>query len=96
MRMAKASESDINTLREFLMKLEELAEEDFLEALTKEARRVPTGWRRVVEGYVVLVDNVCDPDKNYLDFKPELAALLEPRPQPQPKEGDAVLGGDRT
>jgi hypothetical protein len=32
---------------------------------------------RVVFGYEVLVDNVCDPDLDYLEFKPELKKLLE-------------------
>ena len=32
---------------------------------------------RVVFGYEVLVDNVCDPDLDYLEFKPELKKLME-------------------
>jgi hypothetical protein len=32
---------------------------------------------RILMGYEVLVDNVCDPDLDYLDFKPELKKLLE-------------------
>jgi hypothetical protein len=29
-------------------------------------------WRRVVLGADILIDSVCDPDKDYLDYKPEL------------------------
>jgi hypothetical protein len=32
---------------------------------------------RVVFGYEILVDNVCDPNLDYLEFKPELKELLE-------------------
>jgi hypothetical protein len=33
-------------------------------------------YNRVINGYQVLHDNVCDPDKDYLDWKPEIAAQL--------------------
>lgn len=32
---------------------------------------------RIVFGYEVLVDNVCDPNLDYLEFKPEIKELLE-------------------
>ena len=32
---------------------------------------------RVVFGYEVLVDNVCDPNLDYLEFKPEIKSLME-------------------
>ena len=32
---------------------------------------------RVVFGYEVLVDNVCDPDLDYLEFKPEIKKFLD-------------------
>lgn len=32
---------------------------------------------RVVFGFDVLLDNCCDPDKTYLDWKPEIAAALK-------------------
>jgi hypothetical protein len=31
---------------------------------------------RVIFGYEVLVDNVCNPDLDYLDFKPEIKKLF--------------------
>jgi hypothetical protein len=32
---------------------------------------------RIIFGYEVLIDNVCDPELDYLEFKPELKKLLE-------------------
>ena len=32
---------------------------------------------RVIFGFEVLVDNVCDPDLDYLEFKPEIKKLFE-------------------
>ena len=34
-------------------------------------------WRRVVLGCSMLIENVCDPDKDYLDYKPELKKLMQ-------------------
>lgn len=34
-------------------------------------------WRRVVGGLDVLINNVCDPDKSYLDYKPEILKAIE-------------------
>jgi hypothetical protein len=32
---------------------------------------------RIIYGFEVLVDNACNPDLDYLDFKPEIKKLLE-------------------
>ena len=37
---------------------------------------------RVIFGFEVLVDNVCDPDLDYLEFKPEIKKLLEQNDTP--------------
>jgi hypothetical protein len=37
---------------------------------------VDGSWSRVVNGYAVLVDNICDPNSDVLEYKPELAAKL--------------------
>jgi hypothetical protein len=56
----------------------------FLELLQKlwGGRFKPPGvdacWSRVVFGCQILIENVCDPDKNYLDWKPEFVKLIEP------------------
>lgn len=91
MRMAKASKADINALRKFLLMLEQLCEEtdesfqDYdNQAIVSRVRQafgnvnVSTGWRRVVEGADILIDTVCDPEKDYLDYKPELKKLIPP------------------
>ena len=39
-------------------------------------RSVDSAWSRVVNGYAVLVDNVCDPNSDVLEYKPEIAAKL--------------------
>ncbi len=37
---------------------------------------------RVIFGFEVLVDNVCDPDLDYLEYKPEIKKLLEENDAP--------------
>ena len=42
--------------------------------------RKPTvagSWRRVVWGFSVLCDNVCDPDSDVLEWNPEIKEILE-------------------
>ena len=34
-------------------------------------------WNRILFGFEVLVDNVCDPELDYLDYKKELKQLME-------------------
>ena len=34
-------------------------------------------WSRILFGFEVLVDNVCDPELDYLDYKKELKQLME-------------------
>ncbi len=36
---------------------------------------------RIIYGYEVLVENVCDPDLDYLAFKPEIKQLMEKSPE---------------
>lgn len=61
----------------------ELSESDFVERLSKlwGGRFKPVGvdcmWSRVVFGCDNLIDNVCDPNLDYLEFKPEILAKLE-------------------
>lgn len=60
-----------------------LTEEQFVERLRKMwgGRFRPPGvdcsWSRVVHGAKVLIDNVCDPDADTLEWKPELRAKLQ-------------------
>lgn len=60
----------------------ELDDETFVEMLRKMwgGRFKPAGvdcsWCRVVFGAQILIDNVCDPSADTLEWKPEYAALL--------------------
>lgn len=45
-------------------------------------------WSRVVFGCQVLIENVCDPSADTLEWKPELAAKLEPNKE----KIDEILG----
>jgi hypothetical protein len=63
LKMAKASEADIKELSKYLQRLEK-----------KNGATFPFGWRRVVMGCSILIDNCCDPTKDYLDFNPKLGA----------------------
>lgn len=80
MRQAKATEQDVEALRNFFLSLEQRAEEAndvigkvaLANYVIKKINGNINGWRRVVEGYEVLFENCCDPTLDYLDFKPEL------------------------
>ena len=63
MKQAKASEKEWQALVDWFNKREEKGKE------------VPD-WRRVVFSYEVLVSNTCDPEKDYLDWKPEILKLM--------------------
>lgn len=67
MKLAKSSQAEIDALMKWLQERED--KEDG-----------PPPFMRVVFGYETLVQNCCDPEKDYLDFKPgaspkEIAAL---------------------
>lgn len=57
MKLAKASQAEITALNNWLQSHET-------------AHNPPPPFMRVVFGYETLVLNVCDPAKDYLDFKP--------------------------
>lgn len=38
---------------------------------------VDTSWRRVVMGMDVLIDQCCDPDLDYLEWRPDVRKFLE-------------------
>jgi len=102
MKMAKASQDDIDKVIAFFRMAEEffeygthtpenddfeeesvdLSDAEFVEKLRDlwggrfRAAGVDAAWCRVVMGYQVLVDNVCDPDADTLEWKPEYAEKL--------------------
>ena len=90
MHMAKASEADLSTLRDFFNMLEEVIEygthEDvelrdpdscweLVEEKWNSRPGVGCSWRRVVEGCDMLIQNVCDPDVTHLALNPRLENL---------------------
>lgn len=52
------------------------SKKDILKFVHHNWRRM-LGYERVVFGYEILVDNVCDPDKTYLDWRPDVKAALK-------------------
>lgn len=55
---------------------------DDLKKLVAQIRELCPGLMRVVFGFHVLVDNCCDPTSDTLAWKPELAALHQPKETP--------------
>jgi hypothetical protein len=76
MRLAKASDKDIEGLMFFLSSLEQLVDEsddikilgEFVEKNFVDKCR---GYYRVVAGCEMLIKNCCDPALTYLELKPE-------------------------
>ncbi len=60
----------------------ELTDEEFMGKLRElwsgrsAGHAVDTSWRRVVWGCDLLIDNVCDPNEDTLEWKPDLKAKL--------------------
>jgi len=54
-----------------------ITNEDLGLLVRKEFAWVSGGWRRVVFGYLTLLQNCCDPDATTLEWRPEIAALLK-------------------
>lgn len=61
-----------------------LSDEDFVELLRGAWRTAGPAAFRVIGGCDVLIDNCCDPAKDYLDWKPELKRLMEESSVPSP------------
>lgn len=79
-KQGKPSGQDIDAIADFLEWLEAEMEDPETSLLTNIRDRIPSisGWRRVVHGCATLVDNCCDPNLDYLEFKPEIQQCLEP------------------
>ena len=85
MMMAKASNEDISKFNDFFIKLEqeiercdnyEIDEFDLGEWLIKNYKKIDNVWNKVVWGYDILIKNVCNQNKDYLDWKTEIKTLL--------------------
>ena len=75
--MARATDEDIKAVREFLDYMEEQAE-DFVPdpfGLVQRYNDAAASFERIVLGYQVLRDSLCDPSLSYLDVRPEIKAM---------------------
>jgi hypothetical protein len=80
---SKATQKDVNEMREFLFQLEEKIDDQdiplseigkFCHARFKSD--CGRHFRRVLFGYETLVENACDPELDYLEWKPEIKAAI--------------------
>ncbi len=77
-RMAKASQSDVDEVQSFLSELEEktdnydVSDGDLGEWVNQNFHRVYGKYERILVGFSVLVDNMCDQNLDYLDYTPEI------------------------
>ena len=83
MRMARSSPEDINQLREFFFKLEELLEDwekdecDIGQWITENySEQCGRHWQRLLMGYETMFENACNPNLDYLSWKPEIQEAI--------------------
>ena len=75
--MARATDEDIEAVRGFLDYMEEQAE-DFVPdpfGLVQRWDDAAASFERIILGYQVLRDSLCDPNLSYLDVRPEIKVL---------------------
>jgi len=82
LRMARAYPDEIQRVREWFQKLEEVLEDDYNsdadygQWLREHYHEVQNSYERILFGYETMFDNACDPLLGYLDFKPEIKAKI--------------------
>lgn len=92
MKMAKASDKNRDAVKDFLGVLDAIEEYGSVEINGKEwkptdeqlgayvldwLRKNPVALMRVVWGFETLVENVCDPNVSYLEWRPDIKAAME-------------------
>ncbi|BAS55287.1 hypothetical protein NIES2135_54400 [Leptolyngbya boryana NIES-2135] len=79
-RQGKPTTRDIEALSNFMEWLEDESEDPGAVVLATLRDRFSEikGWRRVIHGCSTLVETVCDPNLDYIDYKPEIKRCLEP------------------
>lgn len=87
-KVAKATRDNIDALSDFLNELEDIEENEY--ACDRDSlvwwikSNIPTHWRKVTFGCEVLIDNACDPNLDYLEFKPAIREFLEEAEDKEP------------
>lgn len=80
MKMARAKDSDITELLEFLRDLETQMSECDNTTLGRwvgdHFPDVKHGYERILFGYTVMFENACDPTKDTLEWKPEISRAM--------------------
>lgn len=81
MRMAMPSEADQEAVLRFLQDLEEVldygGEGDIAEIVERHWPAVSVSWQRVYWAGLTAIENACDPNLSYLEFKPEILAAMK-------------------
>lgn len=92
MKMAKASDSEWKRVMEFINDLESEFKypEKSDEELGDWIRKNFPPMHRVCLGYKVLLDNCCDQNLDYLEWKPEYKAMIEATNDPVTPESPAI------
>jgi len=83
LRMARAYPEQVQRVREWFQKLEELLDDekttssDYGIWISAHYHEVANDWERILFGYDTLIENVCDQTKSFLEFKPEIKEAME-------------------
>ena len=90
MRQAKPSAEDQDAVFRFLQGMESILEDGLdpdtelpvdedgvLAWLQSQWKVVGTSWQRVLWAGRVAIDNACDPNLDYLEFKPEILSAMK-------------------
>jgi hypothetical protein len=84
MKQARASQSQIDAFRQFLIELDEILDDPSKEIedigdFVKLNYRSRCGliWQKIIYGYETMFENACDPTAETLEWKPEIKAVLK-------------------
>lgn len=82
MRLAKASKDDIRKMLRFVQLIEQIVALDvdadkIKRIVMRQYPRLCRGWIRIICGCDMLIENCCDPQLSYLDWRPDIKKFLE-------------------
>lgn len=82
MRMSRSMPRDIEQLRSFFFEMDELLEDletdnsDLQWIVENYQERCGPHWQRLLSGYETMFQHACNPNLDYLAWKPEIQNLL--------------------